>query len=153
MPKTFGVKMIAALKPFTYKSPEKEIFIVFGILGATVGVGISVLGLLVPNGTHGVENWKFLIPFGVVLSVFGIGTSFLIRLFVVPSSLAAAAYGIWLIAGSAFEVPFPWILINVLFGLAGILPALILLRSAVRLIKTGPNKAAHRTGYRPSDGL
>ena len=145
--------MIAALRPFTFKSPEKEIFIVFGILGTTVGAGISVLGMIVPNGTHGLENWKFLIPFGVALFVFGIGTSFLIRLFVVPSSLAAAGYGIGLISGSALEVPFPWILFNISFGLAGILPALILLRSVVRPIKTGPNKREHRTGWRPSDGI
>lgn len=125
----------------------------FGVLGATLGVAISVLGIIIPNGTHGIEDWKPLISFGVVLSVFGIGTSFLIRLFVVPLSLASAAYGIMLIVGSALEVPFPWILINVSFGLVGILPALILLRSVIRHIGTKPNKAAHRTGYRPSDGL
>lgn len=125
----------------------------FGVLGVTLGFAISVLGIIVPNGTHGIENWKFLILFGVGLSVFGIGTSFLIRLFVVPLSLAAAGFGTWLIIGSAFEVPFPWILINVSFGLVGILPALILLRSVFRHFRTRPNKAAHRTGYRPSDGL
>lgn len=138
--------MIAAFKPFTYKSPEKEIFIVFGVLGATLGLAISVLGIIIPNGEHDIENWKFLILFGVALSVLGIGTSFLIRLFVVPFSLAAAAYGIWMILGSALEVPFPWILINVSIGLVGILPALILLRSVVRRIRTRRNKTAHRTG-------
>ena len=128
--------MISALKPFTFKSPEKVLFIVFGVLGATLGLAISVVGIIVPNGPHGIGNWKLLILFGVALSVFGIGTSFLIRLFVVPLSLAAAAYGIWLILGSALEVPFPWILINVSFGLVGTIPALILLRSVVRHVGT-----------------
>jgi len=145
--------MISALKPFTCKSPEKEVFIVFGILAATLGVAISALGAIIPNGTHGVETWKASILFGVALSVFGIGTSFRIKVFLIPLSLVAGAYGIWLIAGSALEVPFPWILINVSFGLIGILPALILLRSVVRHLGTRPNKVAHRTSHRPSDGF
>ena len=135
--------MISAFKPFDYPSPRKDVLLVFGVLAAVLGLGICMIGLVVSNGTHDIENWKLLIPVGVVICVFGIGTSFLLKIFAVPLSIAAAGFGSMLIFGSVSEGPFPWTLINISFGLAGCLPALVITWSTFSALTQGPNKARH----------
>ncbi|MEC5127810.1 hypothetical protein VSU19_13675 [Verrucomicrobiales bacterium BCK34] len=125
------------LRRFSLPPLDSSVLETIGALTAVLGGGLCGLGLIVKDGTHGVENWKIVVIPGFSFLVFGIGMSLRLMLFSVPLATILAALGGSLAVGSVFQVPFPWSLINISFGVIGCLPAFVLLRHFFKWILHG----------------
>ena len=59
----------------------------------------------------------------------GVGLLFARKSAAIIATLGFVAYATWLIIGSIIHVPLPWTLINIVFGLVILIPAVIILKN------------------------
>ena len=89
--------------------------------------GLSFFAVCAARDPYAPVTAKALIIPGVVFSILGVGLLLLRRSAAVVLSAISCPVGFWLIIGSLLEVPFPWVLINLMFGTAALLPLLVLI--------------------------
>lgn len=119
------------LKPFRH----------IGILTLLVGLAdILVYFANAETRRTGGRDVSWLFWSGVLTMILAVFVIRMVRWGIVLISVCYGVVGIWLIVGSARSVPFPWLLINLGFGLACFLPAALLIRAAVAQPPDGHNQ-------------
>jgi len=116
-------------RPIVTKSVYTDIFRIYGVLTVLAGIGCCSLALTANLGSHGISDLKPLLIPGSLIVFIGIGTVFLLRVFVIILSTIFAAVGLCLIIGSILYVPFPFLILNVFFAFLAIVPIYCVVRS------------------------
>lgn len=115
------------------RAPSTMTANVFRIIGTlSVIYGILCLFLYIANTdvrTHGGRDISAILIYTAYCIPVGIGMLFLRRIFALMIALPCLAAGLWLGVGSIFKVLFPWMLINIPFGLVLCIPAYLTVKA------------------------
>jgi hypothetical protein len=113
--------------------------VVFRILGglAILAAMLCVIAFFANSrarhsGGHDISSVIYL---GAFFAVVGVGLLSLRKIAALLFCVPLVALGLSMIVGSIFQVPFPWLLINIGFGLVMLLPAWITFRGWGALTK------------------
>ena len=116
------------------RSLHASIFVAsaFRIIGAlTILFGLFCLYLFFINmnaRAHGGHDLSRVVYFAAYFVPVGLGMLFLRKVFAILISLPCLAMGLWVVILSLFNIPFPWMLINMAFGLILLVPAYLTVR-------------------------
>ncbi len=104
-------------------------FRMLGVLTSLIGVGeIVVWAANMETRRNGGRDLSWLIWLGLVTLLIAISVIRLNRWSIMFCSFCYALLGCWLILGSFWHVPFPWLLLNVVLGFCCLLPLIYFIR-------------------------
>jgi hypothetical protein len=101
---------------------ERAIGRVTGVAAAAYGASILLVAALNwPTRMSGGRDVSSIVVIGGPLLVLGIASALGVRFAIYALALSCSVAGLWLSVGSLWQVPFPWLLLNL--GLAALLLA------------------------------